>query len=158
MSGFELERQSLSEKLTRVTEVSKRLTCDEMNRELLRNLQQSSDIVRDLWALYSDRPYVYARVMQQLGKVMGKAQLRKIHNDVLARSKAAAESAQKTLKPAQKPALKSSKAGSTPLKSDDKTGAKPEDEGEKEFTVNLPKLGLNNVKVKVASAEGQHRL
>lgn len=158
MSGFELERQSLSEKLTRVTEVSKRLTGDEMNRELLRNLQQSSDIVRDLWALYSDRPYVYARVMQQLGKVMGKAQLRKIHNDVLARSKAAAESAQKTLKPAQKPALKSSKAGSTPLKSDDKTGAKPEDEGEKEFTVNLPKLGLNNVKVKVASAEGQHRL
>ena len=77
---------------------------------------------------------------------------------MLARSKAAAESAQKTLKPAQKPALKSSKAGSTPLKSDDKTGAKPEDEGEKEFTVNLPKLGLNNVKVKVASAEGQHRL
>ena len=106
MSGFELERQSLSEKLTRVTEVSKRLTGDEMNRELLRNLQQSSDIVRDLWALYSDRPYVYARVMQQLGKVMGKAQLRKIHNDVLARSKAAAESAQKTLKPAQKPASK----------------------------------------------------
>ena len=35
MSGFELERQSLSEKLTRVTEVSKRLTGDEMNRELL---------------------------------------------------------------------------------------------------------------------------
>ena len=105
MSGFELERQSLSEKLTRVTEVSKRLTGDEMNRELLRNLQQSSDIVRDLWALYSDRPYVYARVMQQLGKVMGKAQLRKIHNDVLARSKAAAESAQKTLKPAQAPEI-----------------------------------------------------
>lgn len=160
MSGFELERQSLSEKLTHVTEVSKRFSQGEMSRDLLKSLQRSSDIVRDLWALYVDRPYVYARVMQQLGKVMGKAQLRKIHNDVLGRTKAAE---QETQQAAKKPLKKSAKFGSQslpPSKGDDAGSSKSaaEDEGEREFTVNLPKLGLKNVKVKVGSAEGQQSL
>ena len=161
MSGFELQRQNAADKLAKVSEVAKSFSGEELNRDLLTSLQQSGDIVKDLWALYSDRPYVYARVMQQLGKVMGKAQLRKIHNDVIARAKAAAqEKMQQQLLQAQRPVLRSAKDGSLPVlkaggKNDDANpeGDEKKDEGEKEFVVNVPKLGLNNVKVSVSSAE-----
>ena len=107
MSGFELQRQNAADKLAKVSEVAKSFSGEELNRDLLTSLQQSGDIVKDLWALYSDRPYVYARVMQQLGKVMGKAQLRKIHNDVIARAKTAAqEKMQQQLLQAQRPVLR----------------------------------------------------
>lgn len=166
MSGFELERQSLSDKLTHVAEVTEKFTGEDLNRGLLTTLQQSSDIVKDLWSLYADRPYVYARIMQQLGKVMGKAQLRKIHNAVIARSKAAAQ-AQEQLSQLQKPALRSAKDGSeasgapASLKKskDDKSAeGEKEDEGEKEFNVNVPALGIHNVKVSLSKAEGSQRI
>lgn len=161
MSGFELQRQNAADKLAKVSEAAKSFSGEELNRDLLTSLQQSGDIVKDLWALYSDRPYVYARVMQQLGKVMGKAQLRKIHNDVIARAKAAAQDKmQQQLLQAQRPVLRSAKDGSLPVlkaggKGDDADpeGDEKKDEGEKEFVVNVPKLGLNNVKVSVSSAE-----
>ena len=125
MSGFELQRQNAADKLAKVSEVAKSFSGEVLNRDLLTSLQQSGDIVKDLWALYSDRPYVYARVMQQLGKVMGKAQLRKIHNDVIARAKAAAqEKMQQQLLQAQRPVLRSAKDGSLPVL---KAGGKGDD-------------------------------
>lgn len=159
MSGFELERQSLSRQLSPLTEAASRLSGDDLNRDLLSCMQRSRDIVRDLYALYSDRPYVYARVMQQLAKVVGTIKIRKIHGNVVARAQADAQAALQRAENAKKPVLKSEKAGSAPLlKQDAAQSEAKEDEGEKEFTINLPKLGLNNVKVSVASADGTHSL
>ena len=72
ISGFELEHRSLKSGLSGIKETAVRATGETVNRELLSKLRQSGDIASDLMALYSDRPYMYARVMQQLGKVLGK--------------------------------------------------------------------------------------
>ena len=163
MSGFELERQNASERLAKGCEITTSHCGEELNRDLLTRLQQSSDIVKDLWSLYEDRPYVYARVMQQLGRVMGKSQLRKLHSDVAGRSQAAAqERSQRQATIGRYPVLRSSTNGSVPVvkSSLGKSGANDaaenaveKDEGEKEFFVNVPRLGIDNVKVTVLSAE-----
>ena len=77
MSGYELESQQVLKDLPELKKSTSMETTEEQNKALLTQLQKSSDIARDLAVLYGDRPYMYARVMQQLCGVLGKL---KVHN------------------------------------------------------------------------------
>lgn len=148
MSGFELERQSLSEKLSGSMKDLVAKKGEDLNRNLIAELQKSSNIARDLSILYADRPYVYARVMQQLGKVLGKTKLRKLHSEVTSLAKSQADSR----KLAQKVVKKSLKAGNSTSPAGGSTDKNDAESGEKEISLNIPVLGLNGTKLKVNAA------
>lgn len=148
MSGFELERQSLSEKLSGSMKDLVAKKGEDLNRNLIAELQKSSNIARDLSILYADRPYVYARVMQQLGKVLGKTKLRKLHSEVTSLAKSQADS-RKLAQKVVKKSLKATNSGSGSGGSTDKNDA---ESGEKEISLNIPVLGLSGTKLKVNAA------
>ena len=81
MSGFELEHRSVSDKFERNQQAFKS-SKDDSNRALLESLKRSANIAQDLASLYSERPYVYARVMKQLSGVLGAARVRRLHTTV----------------------------------------------------------------------------
>ncbi|MBR4986168.1 MAG: hypothetical protein IKY83_10585 [Proteobacteria bacterium] len=154
MSGFELDRQRVAEKLPVLGEQAGQQT-ESLNKALLNSLKQSSDIAKDLAALYADRPYVYARVMKQLGGVLGGAKVRRLHADVLARTKAMKSQAENTAKAGAKASLRASKGGS---KGGGSTSATDVDTGAKKFKINLPQLGIRNKEVELKSENGTSQL
>lgn len=150
MSGFELEHRSLKSGLSGIKETAVRATGETVNRELLSKLRQSGDIASDLMALYSDRPYMYARVMQQLGKVLGKTKLRSLHNEVVSRAKIKAQRARLAADTLKKSLKSSSHTSSSEGATNGKDNAK---EQEKEFKLNVPALGLKNTTVRLGDGQ-----
>ena len=154
MSGFELEHQSVSDKFER-DQRAFQSSKDDSNRALLESLKHSSNIAQDLASLYSERPYVYARVMKQLTGVLGAARVRRLHTTVQdnARQQAAAQRAE--LEKANRKSLH--KAGNSSVGSagaGEVSGASAE-AGEKEYNINF--LGLST-KVKLSSENGTHSI
>ncbi len=150
MSGFELDRQVLADKLPAGKELLSQGGQEDVNRVLLSQLKQSSDIARDLASLYSDRPYVYARVMKQLGSVLGNAKVRKLHEEVKSKARALSARAAQSAKSVGKAALKDS--ASMPGEATQNEGEV--DGGAKEVTLNVPALGIVNKKVKLEAESG----
>ncbi|MBQ1925983.1 MAG: hypothetical protein II180_07705 [Proteobacteria bacterium] len=150
MSGFELDRQRIAEKLPVLGEQAGQQT-ESLNKALLNSLKQSSDIAKDLAALYADRPYVYARVMKQLGSVLGGAKVRRLHADVLARTKAMQSHAENKAKAGAKSSLRASQRGSSGGGAPVGAGV---DVGSKKFKINVPVLGINNQEVELKNENG----
>ncbi len=87
MSGYELESQQLLQELPDLKQSTNKETTEEVNRALLKQLQQSKDIAYDLAVLLGQRPYMYARVMQRLNGVLGNPKVRTLHNMVQAKAR-----------------------------------------------------------------------
>ncbi|MBQ9242037.1 MAG: hypothetical protein IJ165_02210 [Proteobacteria bacterium] len=150
MSGFELDRQRVAEKLPVLGGQAGQQT-ESLNKALLQSLKQSSDIAKDLAALYSDRPYVYARMMKQLGSVLGGAKVRRLHADVLARTKAMKSQAENKAKAGARAGLRSAQSGS--LGGGASAGTSVET-GAKKFKIDLPELGIRNKEIELKSENG----
>jgi len=149
MSGFELDlvrsqtQQTLSEGAGDVSRQAE-------GSELLKQLRQSSDIARDLAALYSDRPYAYARVMQQLGGVLGGAKVRRLHSEVIGRAK------ERSIDSAKKGVLRSTRNVAAPSQAPANTNTASGGETEAaEKTFNISLFGVSK-EVKVSSGGGKH--
>ena len=152
MSGFELDRQQTLARLSEKTEQLTQNAQEDLSKGLLAQLKQSSDIAKDLAALYSDRPYVYARVMQQLSRVLGKTKVRKLHAEVTSRAHALHERATQAAKNETKRALRST--GNSVNDSNEKPGDGKKEFESKEVTVNIPVLGIVNKTIKVDKEDG----
>lgn len=155
MSGHMLDKQRLLDKLPLAKEQMSQMSSEEVSQALLSHLKQSQDIARDLAALYAERPYVYARVMQQLKAIMGGAKLRKLHSDVVERSKHAQQEA--AAAPVEKQALRSadaskSKGSSSVAGEGPSEDVKPAD---KEYTISA--FG-KSATIKVKSEDGTHQV
>ena len=151
MSGFELDRQQTLARLSEKTEQLTQNAQEDLSKGLLAQLKQSSDIAKDLAALYSDRPYVYARVMQQLSRVLGKTKVRKLHAEVTSRANALSERAAQAAKSGTKGALRkvAKDLGNDSKKEGDK------DFESKDVTLNVPILGIVGKKIKVDKEDGE---
>ncbi|MBO4350797.1 MAG: hypothetical protein J6A01_07635, partial [Proteobacteria bacterium] len=134
MSGFELERQQTLARLSEKTEQNTQSAQEDLSKGLLAQLKQSSDIAKDLAALYCDRPYVYARVMQQLGRVIGKTKVRKLHAEVTSRAHALHERAQQAANSGKKKVLRSGKGKKEEAANPDEDSP----DAAKEVTVSVP--------------------
>ncbi|MFA5624263.1 MAG: hypothetical protein WC966_04275 [Bradymonadales bacterium] len=152
MSGFELDSDLLLGGLSQAKEIPAKLVDNDASQELLARLQRSTDISADLSALLLDRPYVYARVMQQLGSVVGSGRLRRIHSQVVARSQnrpkeAVLETKPKVLRKKDSSATASSNptTGSSGADLDDAA----KEVNKKKFRINLPGSAGADVEVEM---------
>ena len=154
MSGFELEHQSVSDKFER-NQRAFQSSKDDSNRALLESLKHSSNIAQDLASLYSERPYVYARVMKQLTGVLGAARVRRLHTTVQenARQQAAAQRAE--LEKANRKSLHKAGTASAGSGGAGETSAASAEAGEKKFTIDF--LGLKT-DVQLSSENGTHSI
>ena len=156
MSGFELEHRSVSDKFERNQQAFKS-SKDDSNRALLESLKRSANIAQDLASLYSERPYVYARVMKQLSGVLGAARVRRLHTTVQDNARRMAEVQRAEAEKAAKKSLhKKSAAASNGSASAAKTADTASVEnGGKDYNIQF--LGVST-KVKLSSENGTHAI
>ena len=100
MADYELEQRLVGEKSADKQLESKTSEPGGSESSVIARLKRSNDVVGDLAALYAERPYVYARVVQELGKHIGTAQVKKIHGQVLGKAKNAYEAKANAVKDA----------------------------------------------------------
>lgn len=157
MSGFELDSDLLVSRFSEAKELPSKLVDGDASQELLARLQRSTDICADLSSLLADRPYVYARVMQQLGSVVGAGRLRRIHAQVVSRAHERSKDAASELKPKvlRKPMDGAASGGQTTSGTADVTEA-AEQATKKKFTINLP--GASAAEVEIEMKEGSTTL
>ncbi len=89
MAEYEKEKKLVKEQISDKQTESRANELAKSESGVIAKLRHSSNIVRDLAALYADRPYVYARVVQELGRKIGIAQVKRIHQQVLGKVKIA---------------------------------------------------------------------
>ena len=156
MSGFELEHRGVSDKFERNQQAFKS-SKDDSNRALLESLKRSANIAQDLASLYSERPYVYARVMKQLSGVLGAARVRRLHTTVQDNARRMAEVQRAEAEKTAKKSLHKKSVGASQgsVFSRQTTGNASVTDAGKDYNIQF--LGVST-KVKVSSDNGTHAI
>ncbi len=154
MSGFELEQQSVSDKFER-NQRSFQASKEDSNRSLLESLKHSANIAQDLAALYSERPYVYARVMKQLTGVLGASRVRRLHTTVQENARQIAERQRAEAEKTNRKSLHKSAAGAAKQGQGGAALGTAPAAGDSEYEISF--LGLKT-RVKLSSEDGTHSI